>query len=117
MLLTEREVFMNYGRMLIAIGIMALVTYLPRMLPLAIFKKKIKNPFIRSFLAYVPYAVLAAMTFPDILSSTSSLISALTGAAAAILLAYFGKGLLTVALSAAATVFLTEQLLRMLQMM
>ena len=43
MLLTEREVFMNYGRMLIAIGIMALVTYLPRMLPLAIFKKKIKT--------------------------------------------------------------------------
>ena len=56
---------MNYQRILIAVFIMALVTYLPRMLPLAIFKKKIKNNFIRSFLAYVPYAVLASMTFPD----------------------------------------------------
>lgn len=45
---------MDYQRILLAIFIMALVTYLPRMLPLAIFKKKIQNKFIRSFLAYVP---------------------------------------------------------------
>ena len=58
---------MNYTRILIGVAIMALVTYIPRMLPLAIFRKKIKSRFIRSFLAYVPYAVLAAMTFPEIL--------------------------------------------------
>ena len=58
---------------LISVAIMAVVTYLPRMLPLAIFKKKITNPWVKSFLAYVPYAVLAAMTFPAILYATSSL--------------------------------------------
>ena len=77
---------MEYQRIIIAILIMALVTYLPRMLPLAIFKKKIQNKFIRSFLFYVPYAVLAAMTFPEIFSSTSNLISALVGAAVAVIL-------------------------------
>ncbi len=102
---------MEYQRIIIAILIMALVTYLPRMLPLAIFKKKIQNKFIRSFLFYVPYAVLAAMTFPEIFSSTSNLISALVGAAVAVILAYFGRGLLTVALSATAAVFITEQIM------
>lgn len=108
---------MDYQRILIAILIMALVTYLPRMLPLAIFKKKIQNKFIRSFLAYVPYAVLAAMTFPEIFSSTSSFISALVGTAVAIVLAYFGRGLLTVALSATAAVFITEQILSYFKLM
>ena len=56
--------------------VMAGVTYLVRMLPLVIFKKKITNRFIRSFLYYIPYAVLAAMTFPAILSATASPISA-----------------------------------------
>ena len=108
---------MDYQRILIAILIMALVTYLPRMLPLAIFKKKIQNKFIRSFLAYVPYAVLAAMTFPQIFSSTPSFISALVGTAVAIVLAYFGRGLLTVALSATAVVFIAEQILSYFKLM
>ena len=69
---------MNYTRILIGVAIMALVTYIPRMLPLAIFRKKIKSRFIRSFLAYVPYAVLAAMTFPEILYSTPNVISAVS---------------------------------------
>lgn len=107
---------MDYQRILIAVLIMALVTYLPRMLPLAIFKKKIQNKFIRSFLFYVPYAVLAAMTFPEIFSSTSNLISALAGAAVAVILAYFGRGLLTVALSATAAVFVTEQIMAYLSL-
>lgn len=50
----------------IYIAVMALVTYLIRMLPLVIFRKKIENRFIRSFLYYIPYAVLAAMTFPAV---------------------------------------------------
>ena len=57
----------------IYIAVMALVTYLIRMLPLVIFRKKIENRFIRSFLYYIPYAVLAAMTFPAVFSSTGSL--------------------------------------------
>lgn len=92
---------------------MALVTYLPRVLPLAIFRKKINNRFVKSFLAYVPYAVLATMTFPDILYSTSSMISGFAGLLIALLLAYFGKGLLTVALGATAVAFITEQILLM----
>lgn len=62
---------MNYTYVLLSILIMALVTYLPRMLPLVLFRKTIENQFIKSFLAYVPYAVLGAMTFPSILFSTS----------------------------------------------
>ena len=80
--------------------VMAGVTYLVRAVPFAIFQKKIENRFFRSFLAYVPYAVLSAMTFPTILESTGSTLSALAGTAAAILLAYFGRGLLTVAVCA-----------------
>ncbi len=105
---------MDYKRILIAIAIMALVTYLPRMLPLAIFKKKIENKFIRSFLAYVPYAVLVSMTIPDIFTSTSSVVSAVVGTVVAVILSYFGRGLLTVALSATATVFVVEQILKMI---
>ncbi len=98
---------------LISVAIMALVTYLPRMLPLVIFRKKIQNRYVRSFLSYVPYAVLAAMTFPAIFSSTASPLSALAGLLVALILAYLQKGLLTVALSASAAVFLAELLLKL----
>ena len=49
--------------------IMALVTYLIRMIPLTFFQKEIKSQFIKSFLFYVPYAVLGAMTFPAIFTA------------------------------------------------
>ena len=100
---------MNYAYVLTGVLIMALVTYVVRMLPLAVFRKKITNQFIQSFLAYVPYAVLSAMTFPAILSSTSSGWSAAAGLAVAIVLAYKDKGLLIVALGATAAVFVVEQ--------
>ena len=58
------------GRTLLAVFLMALVSYLPRVTPLAFLRQKIKSPFIQSFLYYVPYAVLGAMTFPAILSAT-----------------------------------------------
>ena len=51
--------------------VMAGVTYLIRMLPLVLFKKEITSPFVKSFLYYVPYACLAAMTFPAILTATA----------------------------------------------
>ena len=100
-------------RILISVGIMAGITYLVRMLPLAIFRRPITSRFLRSFLTYVPYAVLAAMTFPAVFSSTSSLLSAIAGTIVALLLAYFGRSLLTVALASAAAVFLTEFLLHL----
>ena len=96
------------------IFVMAGVTYLIRMLPLAIWTKEIKSIYIRSFLHYVPYACLSAMTFPAILSSTGSILSALFGFAIALLLSYLEKSLLTVALCACATVLLVEQLLVLL---
>ncbi len=95
-------------RVIASVGVMAGVTYLIRMLPMAIFRKRIDNVYVKSFLAYVPYAVLAAMTFPEIFGSTASTASAVVGTAAAVLLAYFGRGLLTVALGASAAVFLVQ---------
>lgn len=91
--------------------VMAGVTYFIRMLPLVLAKKEITNIYIKSFLHYVPYACLAAMTFPAILFSTSDRISALAGFAVAILAAYKEKSLLTVALLACMTVFIVEQIL------
>ncbi len=101
---------MNIGYLILGIAVMALTTYLIRMLPMVIFRKKITNVRIRSFLYYVPYAVLAAMTFPAIFSSTGTQISAVAGCVAAVLLAYFRKGLLTVAVGAAAVVFIVQML-------
>ena len=66
------------------IAVMAITTYLIRMLPMVIFKKKIESDFIKSFLFYVPYAVLGSMTFPAIFSSTSSLYSAIRSRRASI---------------------------------
>ena len=91
--------------------VMAVVTYLIRMLPLALSKKEITSPFIKSFLFYVPYACLAAMTFPAILTSTASVISAVVGFAVALIMAYKEKSLLTVALCACAAVFIVERVL------
>ena len=87
---------------------MAGVTYIIRMIPFTLVRGKIKSVYIQSFLYYVPYAVLAAMTFPAIFSSTGSTISAWAGCAAAVLLAYFNKGLLTVAVGASAVVFVVQ---------
>ena len=100
---------MKTGMLLAYIAVMAGVTYLIRMLPLTVFQKKIKNRFIRSFLYYIPYAVLGAMTFPAIYS-TGSVYSALAGLAVAMILAFLEKSLLTVALCSCAAVFLAELL-------
>lgn len=92
----------------IALFIMAGITYLVRMLPFVIFRKKIKNNFLKSFFYYIPYAVLAAMTIPAILYSTSSMASAAAGLAVALLLAFFERSLLTVAVGAALVAFLVQ---------
>ena len=60
-------------RTLSYILVMAGVTYLIRMLPLTLIRRQIRSPFIRSFLYYVPYVTLSVMTFPSILTATSSL--------------------------------------------
>ena len=86
---------------------MAGVTYLIRMLPFTFMRKKIKSVFIRSFLYYVPYAVLGAMTFPYIFYSTGSIITASAGTVCALVLAYFNKSLITVAVCSSVVAFIT----------
>ena len=88
--------------------VMAGVTYLVRMLPLVLVKHEIKNRFVLSFLHYMPYAVLTAMTVPAIFHATDSIWSAIAGFAVGVLLAYFEKSLLTVALCSAGTVLIVD---------
>lgn len=85
---------------LICVLIMAVFTYLPRMLPLTLFRKEIKSPFIKSLLYYVPYAVLSALTFPSIFYSTGNIYTALGGCIVAIYFSYKNKGLVFVAVAA-----------------
>ena len=94
------------------LAVMAGVTYLVRMLPLVLVKKQIENKFLLSFLYYVPYAVLSVMIIPAIFYATPNPISAVVGFIAAMLLAYFGRSLLTVALASCAAVFITETLIK-----
>ena len=84
---------------------MAIVTYLIRVLPLTLIKQEIKNPFIRSFLYYVPYVTLAVMTFPAIIHATQSPISGALALMIGIIAAYAGAGLLPVAVICCAVVF------------
>lgn len=90
----------------IYIAVMAVVTYLIRMLPFTLFRKKINSRFIRSFLYYIPYAVLAAMTIPAIFYSTGNVLTSVIGAAVAVILAYFKLPLIVVALAASAAALL-----------
>lgn len=96
------------------IFVMAGVTYLIRMLPLTLIQKKITNVYIRSFLYYIPYACLTAMTFPAILYATESPVSALMGLGAAVILALKKGSLVTVAGASCAAVFLAERVLEIL---
>ncbi len=91
---------------------MALTTYLIRMLPLTLLRKPIQSRFIRSFLHYVPYACLTAMTFPSILSSTENGLSGAAAFLVAVVLALGGKSLLIVSLGSSAAVLATELLLK-----
>ena len=93
------------------IAVMAGVTYLIRMIPFTLFRKEIRSVFFRSFLAYVPYAVLGAMTFPSIFYATSSLPSAIAGTVTALALAFFRRSLLIVALGASGAALLAELLM------
>ena len=93
---------------------MALTTYLIRVLPLTIFRKPIKSRFLRSFLHYVPYACLTAMTYPAILSCTASIISGAAALIVAVVLAYRGKSLLMVSLAASAAVMVTEWIMALM---
>lgn len=89
---------------------MALMTYLIRMLPLTFFQREIKSTFVKSFLYYVPYAVLGAMTFPAIFTSGGSLAACIGGCLVGLILAYKEKSLITVAMAACLTVYIIDLL-------
>ena len=102
------QLSMSIGHLALYLVVMAIVTYLIRMIPFTLCRKEIKSVFFRSFLAYVPYAVLGAMTFPSIFFATSSLPSAIAGTVVALILAFFRRSLLTVAVGAAGTALVVE---------
>ncbi len=95
------------------VAVMALTTYLIRMLPLVLFRKQIQSQFLQSFLYYIPYAVLAAMTVPAIFSSTASLPSAIVGFIVALFVAYLGKGLMSVAILSCIAVFVVDVIMKL----
>ena len=95
----------------IYILVAALTSALIRILPLTLIRGKIENQFICSFLYYVPYACLTALTIPAIFSSTESVISASAGLGVAVFLGMRNKSLFVVAASACVTVFVVERIL------
>lgn len=97
---------MEWRTFLIYLAVMAGVTYLIRMLPLAAVRGKVRSVFLQSFLYYVPYAVLGAMTFPAVFSATGSWATALLGTVAALVLGWMEKSLLTVAAVACAVAYI-----------
>ena len=99
---------------LIYLLVMALVTYEIRVIPYVCMRKEVKNKFFKSFLGYIPYTVLASMTFPVILDATSSPVTAVAGFVVAVIVAYFEKGLLQVAIWACAAVLVMELALQYL---
>ena len=93
------------------VGVMAVVTYLIRAVPLVVFRGQLENRWLKDFLFYAPYAVLGAMTFPAVFSATGSPLSAACGVVAGVVLASMEKGLLTVAAAACTAVLIAERLM------
>ncbi len=96
---------------LLGVLVMAVATYIPRALPFALFRRPVRSRFIKSFLEYMPVAVLAAMTFPAIIDSTATPLSAILGMLVALVFSYIGWQLMPVALISCGTVFLAEWVL------
>ena len=95
----------------IYIIIMALTTFMIRVLPLTLIRKEIKNETIRSFLYYVPYVTLSVMTFPAILEATESPLSGLAALITALYLSWISKSLFQVSVCSCLVVFIVELLL------
>ncbi|RFU63546.1 AzlD domain-containing protein [Peribacillus saganii] len=81
---------------------MAVVTYLPRMLPFVLFKGKELPPFVQGILKNIPFATLGALIFPGILFIQEDILYGIIGAAAAIIIAFTGANVIVVVLGAIA---------------
>lgn len=95
----------------VGVLVMGVVSLIIRALPLTLIRKKITNRFIRSFLYYVPYVTLAAMTFPAMIYATQNIWSGIAALVLGSVLAFFGFELLPVAISCCGIVFLLELLI------
>lgn len=95
----------------IYVGVMALVTYGIRMIPLTFFDRKIENQRIRSFLYYMPYAVLSCMTFPAVLHTSDSMVSSVFALSIALIFAYKEKSMLIVALVGCAALYVAQMII------
>ena len=91
---------MNISVFLPLLFVMAFTTYLVRMIPFTLFRKKLEKPSVKAFFDYIPYTVLSAMTFPAILYATGSIISAAIGFAVSLILGFFERSLIVVAVGA-----------------
>jgi len=105
---------MSLLRALPYIAVSALVTYLVRAVPLILMRRKIKGEFLLSFIYYLPYTIIATMTFPAVFSVTGNVYSSLAGLLAAFIVAWLNKGLLWVSLAGAAAAFLVQGIIQML---
>lgn len=99
---------MNLTEMLLSVAIMAGITYIIRVLPVTVLRKRITSDFIQSFLFYIPYAVLAALTFPAIFTATGDIVTSTAGTMIALLFAYFDWGLVIVAVGAVASALIVS---------
>ena len=99
---------MENSRFFVYLLVMAGVTYLVRAIPMVLIKEKIKNRFVLSFLHYIPYTVLSAMTVPAIFYATDSPVTAAVGFAVAIIAALFERSLVQVAALSCLGVLVTE---------
>lgn len=100
-----------HNNVYVYIAVMAIVTYLIRVLPLTLVRREIKNVYVRSFLYYVPYVTLSVMTFPSIMEATGSPWSGLAALVVGVLLAWRGASLFKVAIACCATVYVLELIL------
>ena len=103
---------MENSRFFVYLLVMAGVTYLVRAIPMVLIKKKIKNRFVLSFLHYIPYTVLSAMTVPAIFYATDSPVTAAVGFAVAIIAALFERSLVQVAALSCLGVLVTELVMK-----
>ena len=103
---------MDNSKFFIYLLVMAGVTYLVRAIPMALIKEKIKNKFVLSFLHYIPYTVLSAMTVPAIFYATDSPITAAVGFIVALVAAFFERSLVQVSALSCLGVLVTEIIMR-----
>lgn len=107
---------MNY--LYICMFLMFLTTYLIRVIPIGFVRKKMENLWIQDFIYYIPFSVLSAMTFPDVLYSTTATgvephisLSAIIATVVALILAWCKRGLVLVAIVAVLVAIAVELLL------